>query len=187
MLHDVLWPYGRRDLYYTPETIPEGYRHPYDQRGMVPHVAELMQQGGLNPTLHNAVHEGGPRNGVMTALEDFMSEDERSLRVVIVPFHFGLAIVVDERRLAERPRLASVLDELESAEGRLRQLELAEAVGLDDLLFQHNLYFANERRLEASAHRYLDLLKGALLDEHYLENEVRLEYLRRCAERGETT
>ena len=90
---------------------------------MVPHAVELVPQGGLNPTLDNAVHDGGPRNGVMTALEDFVREYERPVRTVIVPIHFGLAIVVDEQRLEDCPRLVSVLDELESAEGRYRQLE----------------------------------------------------------------
>ncbi len=29
LLHDLGWPYGRRDLYYNPETIPAEYRQPY--------------------------------------------------------------------------------------------------------------------------------------------------------------
>ena len=29
ILHDVRWPYGRRDLYYDPERIPEEFRQPY--------------------------------------------------------------------------------------------------------------------------------------------------------------
>ena len=130
IMHDVLWPYGRRDLYYDPRTIPEEFRQPYEQRGMAPGVTELLKNGGLNPTLHNAVREGGPRNGVMTALEDFLGERGQAMRTVIVPFHFGLAIVVDEERLAEHKQLVAVLDELESAGGRYRQLELAESVGL---------------------------------------------------------
>lgn len=36
---------------------------------------------------------------------------------------------------------------------------------------------ALETRVRAGAARYLELLKGALLDEHYLDNEVRIEYL----------
>ena len=39
-------------------------------------------------------------------------------------------------------------------------------------------------REDRAARRYLDLLKAALLDEHYLENEVRLEYLYACATGG---
>src|SRR5262249_17524595 len=36
ILHDVLWPYGRRDLYYAPEQIPTKFRQPYAQQGMGP-------------------------------------------------------------------------------------------------------------------------------------------------------
>ena len=39
-----------------------------------------------------AAREGGPRNGVLTALEDFVAE-RHDLRVAIIPAFFGLAIV----------------------------------------------------------------------------------------------
>ena len=59
-MHDVLWPYGRRDLYYAPERIPEEFRQPYAQRGMQPGQAgSVLAGGGLNPTMHNADAEGG--------------------------------------------------------------------------------------------------------------------------------
>ena len=53
----------------------------------------------------NAEHEGGPRNGVMTALDDFLAEHDRPLRRVVLPIYFGLAIVVEEERLARQPEL----------------------------------------------------------------------------------
>ncbi|MEO6629391.1 MAG: class I SAM-dependent methyltransferase, partial [Aquihabitans sp.] len=34
ILHDVGWPYGRRDLYYEPDTIPPEHRQPYRRAGM---------------------------------------------------------------------------------------------------------------------------------------------------------
>ena len=33
ILHDVGWPYGRRDLYYAPERIPDEDRQPYAPAG----------------------------------------------------------------------------------------------------------------------------------------------------------
>ena len=30
IMHDVFWPYGRRDLYYEPERVPEEFRQPYE-------------------------------------------------------------------------------------------------------------------------------------------------------------
>src|SRR5262245_3176213 len=116
ILHDVGWPYGRRDLYYAPERIPEEFRQPYKQLGMRPASKKLVPRGGLNPQMNNAVMEGGERNGVMTALDDFIAGYDRPLRFVHLPVYFGLAIVVEQSRLDAHPELVEVLDRLESAE-----------------------------------------------------------------------
>jgi cephalosporin hydroxylase len=186
IMHDVLWPYGRRDLYYTPENIPEQFRHPYAQRGMRPGRSELVPEGGggVSPTLNNALEEGGPRNGVMTALEDFMAERDEALRLVVLPIYFGLAIVVSEDRLQQAPDLRLALDRLEGAESRGALLELSESLRLDAVISQHNFFYGTMAKIDRGAERYLDLLEGALLNEHYLENEVRLWYLLNCAELG---
>src|SRR4029077_10401983 len=80
ILHDVLWPYGRRDLYYAPERIPEEFRQPYSQKGIEPGTPHVLAKGGMNLTMWNADLEGGPRNGVMTALDDFIAEYDKPLR-----------------------------------------------------------------------------------------------------------
>jgi Methyltransferase domain len=72
--HDVGWPYGRRDMYYQPETIPAEFRQPYAQKGMVPGRSELSSTEGVNKSYYNAQAEGGPKNGVLTAIEDFYNE-----------------------------------------------------------------------------------------------------------------
>jgi cephalosporin hydroxylase len=177
VMHDVLWPYGRRDLYYAPEQIPEEFRQPFAQRGMRPGGKRLLERGGLNPTMHNAELEGGPRNGVMTALDDFVAEYDKPLRVVVLPIYFGLAIVVEQERLDRQPALEAALDRLEAAEGARDLLEVAEEVRLRAMIFQHNVFFQRSEQLERATARYLKVVKSALLNEHYLENEVRLEAL----------
>jgi cephalosporin hydroxylase/glycosyltransferase involved in cell wall biosynthesis len=186
MMHDVCWPYGRRDLYYAPERIPEEFRQPYAQRGIHPDRKEVLKGGGLNPTMNNAISEGGDRNGVMTALDDFMAEYDRPLRRLVLPIYFGLAIVVEEAVLRSNPELAAVIDRLSSGESKNDLLELAESVRLQAMLFQHNVFYRREQMLERATSRYLDLLKSALLDEHYLDNEVRLWYVADCISRNRT-
>ncbi len=66
ILHDVCWPYGRRDLYYAPEQLPEEFRQPYRQGGMRPGRRAPIPGGGLNKQMCNALMEGGARNGVRT-------------------------------------------------------------------------------------------------------------------------
>src|SRR4051794_26251993 len=51
IMHDVGWPYGRRDLYYAPDRIPEDQRQPYAQRGLRPGRRRVVPNGGLNPTM----------------------------------------------------------------------------------------------------------------------------------------
>jgi len=186
IMHDVGWPYGRRDLYYVPERVPEEFRQPYEQKGIRPGTEQVLPKGGINPLHYNAVNEGGPRNGVMTALDDFVAEYDRPLRVVVLPVYFGLAIVVEEARLAAQPALARLLDRFESAEGKDDLLQIAESTRLQAILFQHNDYYGRRDLVGRAADRYLDLLAAALLDELYLDHELRLQYLASCIELGKT-
>ena len=184
VLHDVCWPYGRRDLYYEPQQIPEGFRQPYSRRGMRPGRKKLLPGGGLNVGLANAEVEGGPRNGVMTALDDFMAEHDRPLRRVVIPIYFGLAIVAEEDVLAGNRELAAVLDGIETLAGKDRIITLSERIRLDAALFEHNILRVRDEQLDRAARRYLSLLRGALLDEHYMEHDARIAYLLDCLERG---
>ena len=75
-------------------------------------VADLLERGGFNPKMNNALDEGGPRNGVMTALDDFIAEHERRAAARVLPIYFSLAIVFEEPRIAEQPQLGEALARL---------------------------------------------------------------------------
>jgi predicted O-methyltransferase YrrM len=91
LFHDVAWPHARRDDYFDPEQIPAECRQPFTRgAGLFPGVRGI-RPGGL-PYRAAAQHEGGPRNGVLTAIEDFMAERE-GLRLAIVPAFFGLGVL----------------------------------------------------------------------------------------------
>jgi Methyltransferase domain len=92
LLHDVGWPHGRRDDYYVPERIPAQHRQPLAQDGL--HPAEPGTVYGGLPCDNPAAREGGPRNGVLTAAEDFVAGHER-LQLAIVPAFFGLGVIWD--------------------------------------------------------------------------------------------
>jgi hypothetical protein len=108
-LHDIGWPYGRRDLYYAPETIPAEYRHEYARAGMLPNKSELVENGGLNPELCNAGHEGGPQNGVLTAVEDFLAQSTQEWEFQQLPVYYGLGILVTRQRVDSNARLKDTL------------------------------------------------------------------------------
>jgi hypothetical protein len=156
ILHDVGWPYGRRDLYYDPENIPAEFRKEWAYKGMEPDKKVLVPFGaGLNPKLANAMVEGGRRNGVRTGLDDFVAEHDRPLRQVVLPIYFGLAIVAEEERLERQPALAAALDRLESSEGKDALLQVAEDIRIDHLIFQHRIYYDRDRSLVRLGRRYL--------------------------------
>ncbi len=99
ILHDVGWPCGRRDMYYRPDNIPEGERNPYRAGvGPVPGQQELEEWGVSSKygemEFAAAEFEGGVRNGVRTAVEDFIKEPSGTgWQLLVVPAIFGLGIL----------------------------------------------------------------------------------------------
>jgi GT2 family glycosyltransferase len=135
-LHDIGWPYGRRDLYYEPDRIPEPHRHPYRQAGLRPSRGDLDTTGGLNTHLYNAIEEGGPRNGVLTAIEDFLEQTTLDLNLVTVPGIHDLGIVVSAELRTENAALAQFLEELMNSRPLrevARQVETLRVAALIDL------------------------------------------------------
>ena len=92
-LHDVDWPYARRDLYYQPDTIPAEFRRPFAQKGMIRGQSGLAESGGVNDDLMNALEEGGPRNGVLTAIEDFLALHPGKYRFFRIRYQWGLGVL----------------------------------------------------------------------------------------------
>jgi hypothetical protein len=91
LFHDVAWPHGRRDDYFDADAIPPEARHPLAGGGRLYPGDPGVRRDGL-PYPRSAAHEGGPRNGVLTAIEDFVAERD-GLRLVVVPIFFGLGVV----------------------------------------------------------------------------------------------
>jgi len=120
ILHDVGWPHARRDTYFAPDQIPASARQPAIPGGALFPGEPGVVRGGL--TFHWAAErEGGPGNGVLTAVEDFM-EGRESLRLAILPVFFGVGILWDQ----EQPWSRAVAEILEPWD-RNRVLERVEA------------------------------------------------------------
>jgi Methyltransferase domain len=100
-LHDVSWPCARRDCYYAPARIPPEYLHRHSFEGGVSLDSDhLHLNRGFRGNGHFAwaEFEGGPRNGVLTAVEDFVAQQSelgRELAWVCVPAVFGLGVLFD--------------------------------------------------------------------------------------------
>jgi hypothetical protein len=151
-LHDIGWPYARRDLYYDPNTVPVQFRQPYAQRGIGRRKAELLDSGGLNCTLNNALVEGGPRNGVLTGIEDFLQTSDLNYVFINLPLYFGLGIMVTAERVAASPSLKRELDYLQTCMAGKALIELNERFRLNTLLnhqqLEQELQFAQQKIAE---------------------------------------
>jgi len=131
LLHDLGWPYGRRDLYYEPDRIPEPHRQPYEKGGLRLGRESLDPDGGLNAHLFNAVRAGGPRNGVLTAVEDFMREAPFELGLIVVPGINDLGILFPTSLRSRNRPLSDFFDELTSGTPLRQLLGRVEALRVD--------------------------------------------------------
>ena len=152
MLHDLGWPHGRRDAYYAPERIPEERRQPLAHHVyLAPENPGVGERGIL--VEWTAEREGGPRNGVRTAVEDFV-EGHEGVRLAVFPAFFGLGVVwhgeapwsgaisravepwdgnplierLEQNRLLKLVQWASCFQSLEFAERRLERMARQEEV-----------------------------------------------------------
>lgn len=125
--HDVAWPYARRDMYYNPDDLEASQKHPYAYRGMLPGVSELVEHG-MNGVLANALHEGGPRNGVLTAIEDYIASSGVEFTFRKLPFFNGLGILIPAARMT--PALQSLIDGFFTADSLLEACTAIEADGM---------------------------------------------------------
>ena len=108
LFHDVCWPHGRRDDYYDVTQIPAEHRQPVTEGGGLFPGEPGTRVGGL-PYRGPASREGGARNGVLTAVEDFVAARD-DLRLAVVPAFFGLGVV-----WRARAAYADALEELLAA------------------------------------------------------------------------
>jgi uncharacterized coiled-coil protein SlyX len=95
LLHDVLWPCARRDLYYQPSPIPASDQHPASADGPTVWHDELTPAGlvGLG-AFTMAHHAGGERNGVLTAVEDAIAQSGDDWQLCVVPAVFGMGVLL---------------------------------------------------------------------------------------------
>lgn len=97
LLHDVCWPWARRDLYYKAADLPPEHVHPHTYELGVDLDSETPIDGGFRGlgAFAVAMHEGGSANGVLSAVEEFLAR-QPGFRFCLVPAVFGLGILYPE-------------------------------------------------------------------------------------------
>ena len=155
VFHDVCWPLARRDQYAAPDRIPPEERHPFGEDiKLVPGNPGTAVRG--LPFEWGALKEGGPRNGVMTAIEDFMDERD-GLRLAVIPIFFGCGLMWPESaswseaitRIVEPWDRNPVLERLE----RTRVTQLVQRHSREQEI---DARFAHTRKLEEAVRRMIN-------------------------------
>ncbi|MEN6291141.1 MAG: glycosyltransferase [Methanobacterium sp.] len=147
-LHEMEWPYDRRDLYYNPDDIPSEYTHEYAQKGIDLHTKFLVDEYGVNSGLKNALEYGAKKSGVLTAVEDFLDKVDYDLRLIKVPGFHGLGIIYDQNTYLENEDFKARIDKIHST--------------LENI----NVY------LQKLSYAHYDVLnRNAMLEVHYLLNQ----------------
>jgi Methyltransferase domain len=144
LLHDLGWPHGRRDAYYAPERIPEGERQPLASDVHLDPREPGIADGGFHFDCV-AEREGGPRNGVRTAVEDFV-EGRDDLRLAVIPAFFGLGVLWD----AEAPWADAVAKLVEPWDRNplLERLEANRVLKLVEWVQANDARYAEHARFE---------------------------------------
>lgn len=136
VMHDVAWPYGRRDLYYNPQTIPEEHRQPFARKGVWPGRPLVLEIGGLNHSFYHALQENTPRNGVRTAVEDFLNDSQLDLDFLVLPGFFGLGILARKELRQPGSPVAALLDMWDLPEAVSKYIQQLENVRIQLTLQQ---------------------------------------------------
>jgi hypothetical protein len=145
-LHDTEWPYGRRDMYYNPSSIPLQYLQPMRKGSVVPARDTLEDIGGINAHFHHAIRERTERNGVRTAIEDFLEESREPLEFLSIPGLYGLGILFPARLRTELPALAALFDRWKGADALFPHMQAIEEQRIETLISQESMRQQSEER-----------------------------------------
>ena len=118
-IHDISWPYARRDLYYNPDTIPDRFRQPYEKKGILMDQGSLAEIGGINAHLFNAIYENDLNNGVLTAVEDFISQTNVRLDFIKFECFNGLGVLVSQNK----KNIVEFIHDLQASDSLLKKIE----------------------------------------------------------------
>lgn len=108
-IHDTSWPWARRDLYYRPEFISAPNPHAGSGHclSLYESILKVGTEGGNSRMWGEqiAINEGGQQNGVLTAVEDFLTGSAGAVwSRVSIPSLFGLTVLWVDSALSETQR-----------------------------------------------------------------------------------
>jgi len=156
------FPNKRRDSYADPESIPSEFRQEYTKELPICYNNELIK---IVDDYYHACDENTPKNGVLTAIEDFLSENSY-ISIMKINFIDGITVLYPKTQINEK-RLG-IID-------KMLQGEKTEAISLSDKLIENSLlvsYINKYNEYGENFNKFEDeLSKKNILIENY-EKEI---------------
>lgn len=110
-IDQIGWPYGRRDSYRQPDSIPLAYRQAHSDLGILPGSGIPLAEDGLHKGTVHSQYEGTPQNGVLTAIEDFLKNTTLDLTLMITLCDScPIGILLPTKELSDNSALATYLE-----------------------------------------------------------------------------
>ena len=99
-----VFPHKRRDSYIDPEIIPENFRNDFSNKFDYKNIY-------LSDDFYHAIEENTPQNGVFTAIEDFLAENQ-SIGMMNIKFANGITVLYPKNNIS-KIRLGRLSEEIQ--------------------------------------------------------------------------
>lgn len=157
------FPNKRRDSYSNPDNIPSNFRQEYINGFPICYNNEKII---ISDGFFHACDDNTPRNGVLTAIEDFLKEN---LHIGIIEFNFLNEICILYPKLQINQKRISIITK-NIQEDKIEGINLSDKLIENKLLLsyidEYNLYNENLNNLKVEMSR-----KDSIIDDY--ENKVR--------------
>ncbi len=160
-----IFPNKRRDSYIDPEAIPPEFRQKFTKELPIKYNDEIIN---IVDDYFHACDENTPRNGVLTAIEDFLSENSH-VGIMKINFLDGITVLYPKLQINEK-RISIINNNIQSE--KTDKISLSDKLVENDLLVsyinKYNEYGENFNKFEE------ELSKKDNLIANY-ENEIFLK------------
>ena len=104
------YPHNRRDSYYDPNNIPSEYKNDYCNYLPVEYFENgEVKYAKIEDGLYHAINSNTPKNGVLTAIEDFLNENG-SFKFLEINSLEGISLIYEDSTISYF-RIKNIFDE----------------------------------------------------------------------------
>ncbi|RLA84541.1 MAG: hypothetical protein DRG78_01185 [Epsilonproteobacteria bacterium] len=137
LMHDVSWMWARRDMYYNADSIPDTNENKYNTSLNLENKENVKYGFPSADSYSISIKDGGSKNGVLTAIEDFVKESDLKWNFSYIPSLWGLGFLWLEDNFTEEEviKINLILNKLDSLKeffGILEANRLRLLQGLDE-------------------------------------------------------